>query len=274
MAEKKARIPIIFEVGHHLHKGRRRESNQDSTAFTNFDPAETVDGRAVGIFMVADGMGGLDKGEFASQLATQTALKQLVDDVTLGKLSSDADYQQSVRKAFDLANRVVYSSVNSSEASHSMGTTMVLACLADLQAYIGNVGDSRAYLIREAHMRQITEDHSFVQELLSRGVINKEQARKHPQRNTLRRALGVEDHVKADVFTLEMQFDDRLLLCSDGLTNELDDARIQQIVLGEVSAQAACEALIRAANQEGGHDNSAVLLVHLKGVPEDVVDAE
>jgi serine/threonine protein phosphatase PrpC len=251
------------EVGWELNTGQVRPNNEDSLAVVNVDQASAGDAQSIGIYAVADGVGGSQRGEEASKLAVRTAVRQLMSGLT--EMSDDETmpehYHAWLHSAAQVANQVVYRK-NTDEQAH-MATTLVMAVVVGDKALIANVGDSRAYFISKDSIHQITEDHTLVKQLVDKGVITAEQAERHPWRNHLSKAVGLEKKVEDDHFEVALREGDSLLLCTDGLTGELSDADIQRIVCEAESPQAACEALVNASNRAGGRDNIAVVVVRL-----------
>jgi PPM family protein phosphatase len=212
--------------------GRRRRRNEDSYVI---DPP---------LFAVADGMGGAQAGEVASKLAAG-AVK-----------SRGADVESLIQEA----NRRVHQRSLEDPNTSGMGTTLTVAAVADGVVSIGHVGDSRAYLVRDGKLEQLTEDHSLVGELMRSGKLSPEEAESHPQRSMITRALGTDPDVDVDIFSVEPRPDDLFLLCSDGLTSMVDDREILRLV-GEKRGdlQELVKALIKAANKGGGEDNITVI---------------
>jgi serine/threonine protein phosphatase PrpC len=227
--------------------GRKRRHNEDS--FVCEPP----------IFAVADGMGGARAGELASSLAAG-ALRGAEFDP--GE-SADALVVQLIQTA----NRRVHERALSDTAAAGMGTTMTVALFQpEGSVVIGHVGDSRAYVLREGALEQLTEDHSLVAELVRRGELSPEQAEVHPQRSVITRALGTEPEVDIDAFSVEARDGDVFLLCSDGLTTMVDPAAIAELVQrNRLELEAASRALIRAANDRGGEDNITTVLFAVAG---------
>jgi PPM family protein phosphatase len=218
--------------------GRKRRHNEDSYVL---EPP---------LFAVADGMGGAQAGEIASRLAADTVRGE----------SGDGDMLERVTSLVQAANRRVYERSRDDTAVSGMGTTMTLALLDDGIVTIGHVGDSRAYLIRDGELRQLTNDHSLVAELQRSGKLTAEEAEHHPQRSVITRALGTDPDVDVDTYTVEPQPGDVFLLCSDGLTSMVGDAAILDIVeRHRDDLDAAAGALIASANQGGGEDNITVV---------------
>ena len=219
------------------HPGRKRRRNED--AWVCQPP----------LFAVADGMGGARGGEIASRVAA-TALGEAVDG------TGEARVVALVQKA----NRQVFERAREDADASGMGTTITVALVEDGVVAIGHVGDSRAYLIRDHKVEQLTEDHSLVAELVRSGRLSPEEAEIHPQRSVITRALGTDPDVDVDSFSVETRAGDVFLICSDGLTSMIDDETILGIVeprRGDLSA--AAKELIAAANRSGGEDNITVV---------------
>lgn len=230
----------MIEFGHLSHVGLRREHNED----TYYGDA------GLGLWLVADGMGGHEFGEVASALARETIVTEIKAGNSLVEAIRSADEE------------IIKHSQRRSEAL-PMGTTIAAARVADGRFEVAWVGDSRAYLWN-GQLRQVSQDHSYVQELIEQGAITPEQARNHPHRNVVTQALGVTDphSLKVESITGEFKPGMQLLLCSDGLTEEVDDYEIGR-VLGQpdVTAQECVEQLILAALDGGGSDNVTVVLI-------------
>ena len=225
--------------------GRKRERNEDQ--FLLDDERN--------LFVVADGMGGHLGGETASQLAVAT----LSEVIGAGPAPAAAG-GESLRWGLRQANRRVYAAAQEDFAGAEIGTTAVAMLLARGRASIAHVGDSRAYLLREGAIRQITDDHSYVGELLRLGLLTPEQARRHPHRNQILRSVGIREEVEVDVQELEVLAGDRLLLCSDGLSGPVGDEELLAIA-GSGSPEDAASRLVELANARGGEDNITVVLV-------------
>jgi protein phosphatase len=215
--------------------GRRRLRNEDNYVV------------APPLFAVADGMGGAQAGEVASRLAA-SALEGGDSDRLEGLERLDALIQE--------ANRRIYDRASSDPSASGMGTTMTVALVEGMTVAIGHVGDSRAYLVRGEQMEQLTEDHSLVNELLKTGKLSEEEAQVHPQRSVITRAVGTDPDVDVDAFTIEAEEDDVFLLCSDGLTDMVEDVEILELVHEHRDdLDKAVESLVAAANRGGGDDN-------------------
>jgi protein phosphatase len=219
--------------------GQIREINEDTPLV---DPQ-------LALFAVADGMGGHRGGEIASS----TAIEALRASVASGR---------PINEAIERANDAILERASGSAALAGMGTTLTAVVVAGTRRLlIGHVGDSRAYLMRDGTLQRVTDDHSLVEELVREGRLTPEQAEAHPQRAIITRALGVDDEVEVDLYTVSVENDDRLILCSDGLTTMLRDREIERIARGEGDPQRASEALVDAANSAGGEDNITVVVV-------------
>lgn len=231
--------------------GRVRSENQDYVYASN----EPV-GKLPNLFVVADGMGGHRAGDRASSYAVEVFL----DNV---KKERDKNPIRVIRRSMERANARVLEEAHSQERYHGMGTTMVAATIVDGTLYVANVGDSRLYLINDG-IRQVTRDHSLVEEMIRAGGLTREEGRKHPDKNVITRAIGVEKRVAIDFFDVKLKRGDRILLCSDGLSNMLTDEEMSRIIQGESDLRIAGERLIETANQYGGSDNITALLVNVQ----------
>lgn len=209
------------------------------------------------LFVIADGMGGHAGGSEASKLAVRT--------IGQTYLSSNASIPEILRQAFKNANQAIYDfSVNNPQFS-GMGTTCIALVLRDGKAFIAHIGDSRLYRISKNKIDQMTNDHSKVAELVRRGVITADEARKHPERSMLYRAMGVRTGIEFDVMNdVELGSNEYFLMCTDGLTGYVEPHELQKITLSH-PPQGACDMLVDLANHRGGHDNITVQIVHIKG---------
>ncbi len=229
--------------------GNVREVNQDTYRIQCRD-----DGTA-GVFLVCDGMGGANAGEVASTMAAEALLNALSDSWQRG------GSREGLRQAYAAANETVFDAAQSNEDYAGMGTTMVTAVCAGDRALIANVGDSRAYFLDENGLRQITEDHSLVGELMKRGDLTPYQASRHPSRNVITRAIGADASVRCDVFEETLQPGQFLLLCSDGLTREVTEPEIYYEIFQAEHPETACRRLVDLAKNRGGRDNITLLLI-------------
>lgn len=209
------------------------------------------------LYVVADGMGGHNAGEVASALAVTT----LKSGARLGINTTD-----QFRELVEKANTAIYTASLDDSTQRGMGTTLTaLSIVAGVepQVLVANVGDSRTYLWRGGVLSRLSVDHSYVQELVNEGIITPEEARTHPRRNIVTRALGIDRFVQVDVFTHSVRTGDRVILCSDGLVDEVPDADIAQVLRQHTDPQETAEALVMVANANGGHDNTTVVVVSI-----------
>jgi serine/threonine protein phosphatase PrpC len=229
--------------------GRVREGNEDSYL------SETP------LFAVADGMGGHKGGEVASQLALET-------------LESGFRADRALAEQIRTANAAVFDRSRADTSVQGMGTTLTAVVLRDMVATFAHVGDSRAYLLRAGELRQLTEDHTLVHRMVKSGEISQAEAEVHPHRSVLTRALGTDPDVEVDEFTVTLTADDRLLLCSDGLTGMVTEEQIAAILGAAPEPQDAADRLVRAANRAGGVDNITVVVLDVEAEPGDAQAAE
>lgn len=229
--------------------GRKRELNEDYI-YTSGQPI----GALPNLFIVADGMGGHKAGDYASMHTVDRFVE------VIRELGEEHGVQDAINEAVTAANAYIYQRSRENSNLSGMGTTLVLATCIGNEAIVANIGDSRLYLVNDA-MTQITRDHSLVEEMVTLGGIDREMARNHPDKNIITRAVGVKEKVAADFFEVDLTKGDKLLLCSDGLTNMLRDEEIYRIIQDNKELEQAAKALVDAANENGGRDNIAVVLV-------------
>jgi len=236
------------------HQGMVRSENQDS--YGAFPEDSQKSGNPKGqLFVVADGMGGHKAGKEASELAVQTLADRYFSAPT-------DDILESLTYAFREANNRVYNQSTSDTAYAGMGTTCTALVLKESRAVIGHIGDSRVYRVTRKTILQLTEDHSRVADLVRRAIITKEQARIHPERSQLYRALGTRSEVDVDYLTPSpLPSDCTFLLCTDGLFNHVSEDEMKSLVLAKPPEE-ACEALVQLANERGGHDNITLQIIH------------
>ena len=229
--------------------GQKRKMNQDYV-FTSADPV----GNLPNLFVVADGMGGHNAGDYASSHAVGIVVEEIRED-------ADFNPVKVIRHAIESANTEIITQAQKDEKLRGMGTTMVAATIVGHYAYVANVGDSRLYVAGE-QIQQITKDHSLVQEMVRMGELNAEEARNHPDKNIITRALGAERTVDVDFFDLKLEPGNVVLMCSDGLSNMVEDDRIGEIISDtDRDLQERGQALISEANRNGGKDNIAIVLI-------------
>jgi PPM family protein phosphatase len=233
----------VVQIGHGTDTGKKRRRNEDEYVV------------ASPLFAIADGMGGAQAGELASSLAAGAVRE---DEGTAGS------GERRVAELIQEANRRVYQRSSEDAAASGMGTTMTVALVEGDTVAFGHVGDSRAYLIRDGKLEQLTEDHSLVAELVRSGKLSPEEAETHPQRSVITRALGTDPDVDPDTFSIPTRPGDLFMLCSDGLTSMIEDEVIlESIEENRDDLQATAKALIRAANKGGGEDNITVVFFEI-----------
>jgi PPM family protein phosphatase len=250
----------VMEVGARSDTGRVRENNEDS-----FRLAPELD-----LFVLSDGMGGLESGERASRLATEITVTHCRDaqaDAALAvfgkQIEGVSDVCNRLASAIRLANQEIYQAAQDADgkSGKGMGATIVAVRFLEDRACIAHVGDSRAYLFRDEQLSQLTEDHSFVAEQVRRGIITLEQAGRSRMQNVLTRALGVEQNVDVEVTEELLREGDTYLLCSDGLFRELSEPQIAGILQEATGAQEAADSLVEQANHAGGGDNITAIVL-------------
>ena len=229
--------------------GKRRKLNQDYVFVS-----EGTIGNLPNLFVVADGMGGHNAGDYASKYTVEMIEEQI-------RTSGQTDTQTILSDAIKRANSDIRGIASSDESLSGMGTTVVAATILDDVLQVANVGDSRLYIIRQNEIRQVTRDHSLVEEMVRMGGIDRLAARSHPDKNIITRAVGALDSIEADFFREELKRGDMILLCSDGLTNMLEDEEIREIIDRETTLSEKGKQLVDAANENGGKDNISVILV-------------
>lgn len=215
--------------------------------------------RERGVFIVADGMGGHAAGEVASEMAVQIVSRELQE---LNDVYGEAA-RLRVAESLRIANRAIYDRTIQESDKQGMGTTASVLVVSGARYLIGQVGDSRVYLLRDGALRQLTKDHSYVQEQVDAGFLTPEQARYHPYSNVITRCVGASDVVEPDTYSGELRPGDVFLVASDGLTGMVDDRRLQQLLLSRASAGRVVDALIAEANYRGGLDNITAIVVQV-----------
>lgn len=232
-------------------KGNVRETNEDYFYISN-----SLDD--VQLYILADGMGGYNGGEIASKLAVQTAKNYIENNFK--DIEKDKDsIIQLLGSSMEYANMVVYEKAKSTPELQGMGTTLEICLIYNNKVYIGHVGDSRVYRIRKQFIRKLTQDHSYVQKLVKEGTITKEQAKNHPKKNMLVKALGCNAFVEPDIMVRGFQKEDTIVICSDGLTNMVSEKEIFNMV--NKNFEMAPKELVDLANENGGFDNITVITI-------------
>jgi serine/threonine protein phosphatase PrpC len=233
-------------------RGRHRELNEDC-----FNIISGYSG-VPEVFIVADGMGGHNSGEIASKTAVDFITGAILSSP--GRLAPESAGGGEIKKLVEETNRYVYEKSLEAPENNGMGTTMTVAAAVCGTMYIGHVGDSRLYLIRNGNIKLISTDHSYIEEMVRNGSMTREEAKSHPRKHVITRALGCSAEVEADAYSFSMEDGDTYLLCTDGLTNMLGEDEILELA-GENAPDAACEALVKSANDNGGEDNITVIVI-------------
>ena len=242
----------MVQIGFKCNKGIVREKNEDACFVI---PSHDV-------YIVADGVGGNNSGEVASRTAV-SGIASYVNNNGLEKYKEPDEIFGFFSEAIDSANRKIYSMGTVNRDNRGMATTIVLAYIFKGAAYIANIGDSRAYLFRAGVLSRITKDHTYVNELIDKGLITEEEAENHKQKNVITKALGADISVEPDFYRLEVSRDDMLILCSDGLYGEVPPERIADILDDHDNMNDACTALVDEALRLGGRDNITVICLKI-----------
>ena len=258
-------VSVTLSIGQRTDVGQERSLNEDSLLTLGTSSVYRSAGTPVGLFAVADGMGGHSAGDVASQLTIQALEQRAVSEVLSPSTTGESlpDPRQWIANAVQAANQSVHD--HRKTAGTDMGTTLVIALVVGNVATIGNVGDSRAYLLCEDGIAQITTDHSLVERLVATGQITKEEAAYHPQRNVIYRVIGDKPRTEPDLFEQPLASGEALLLCSDGLSGMIPDDQMWRTWRAATSPQEACDQLVDAANQAGGMDNITAVIVQVAG---------
>lgn len=228
--------------------GQKRKMNQDYV-FTS----EKAIGNLPNLFVVADGMGGHNAGDFASKYTVE----KLIESISNNKEKNPI---KIIRESIEVANRELLKKADENSDLNGMGTTLVVATIVNEYMYVANIGDSRLYIIND-DIKQITKDHSYVEEMIRIGKLDREDARNHPDKNIITRAVGAGNEVAVDFFELKLEEKDIILMCSDGLTNMIEDDDIKMIVKRQRDVADKAEKLVKIANENGGKDNIAVVII-------------
>ncbi len=250
-----------FEIAGYSDVGKKRTNNEDSFVIDS----------ELGFFVVADGMGGHNHGEIASKMAvqvTQDSMKRFTSDgqkTILGKINSNVSGRANqLASSVRLANQFIFESAKINPKHHGMGTTIDAVCFIKDKAAVAHVGDSRIYLVRAGELKQITEDHSLVNDQVKQGIITKEEAETSSQKNILTRALGIDEITEVDVIEFDCKTGDLLVGCTDGLNKMVSDAEILKTVFDMKTPKMIAEHLVDLANAAGGVDNTTVVVAQLR----------
>lgn len=228
--------------------GKKRKLNQDFV-FASDEPV----GNLPNVYIVADGMGGHNAGEYASKCTVETVVREIRGCFEKSPI-------RILSKAIRVANDQIRMRAREDSSLYGMGTTIVVAACLGKYLQVANVGDSRLYIVGDK-IRQITRDHSLVEEMVRMGGIGREEARNHPDKNIITRAIGARDTIEIDFFHEELKSGEIVLMCSDGLTNMLEDEEIEGILKGQGTMEERADRLVEAANQNGGKDNITVIVI-------------
>ncbi|MDF2485931.1 MAG: hypothetical protein K0R46_2099 [Herbinix sp.] len=228
--------------------GERRRINQDYVFCS-----ENAIGILPNLFIVADGMGGHNAGDYASRYCVEFFKQKIEENETLSPIAL-------IEAAIRETNIALRNKAQEQTELEGMGTTLVTATIFDKEMYVANVGDSRLYVIGK-EIKQVTEDHSLVEAMVKTGELNRCEARVHPNKNIITRAIGANITVEPDFFEVNLEVGDTVLMCSDGLTNMLEDETIERIIRENEDPEVAAETLVKCANENGGKDNIAIIII-------------
>jgi PPM family protein phosphatase len=264
---------LIAEIFGITNVGLIRHDNQDAFLIANLETGDIATMSAPSlvsvhtapfILVVADGVGGAASGALASSIATDTILRELHRWWHKVPKRTPESVEAALKRGIDTANRAIFQKANESPEHHGMGTTTTLALVLEGEAYIAQVGDSRAYLVRKGAAKQLTKDQSFVQRLIDAGRMTAKEAAQSEHRNIILQALGPEEKVVTDFYRVKLENDDYLVLCSDGLSNQVSNEEIARITKGVGRPEEICEALIEEAMHTGAPDNVTVVAARLR----------
>ena len=251
--------------------GLVRTNNEDSFLIADHndiispdDPFSCVETEEANLFLVADGMGGANAGEVASRMAVDLVARSIIDQTKNKRALGRSRFIKAFRRAVQEANRIMFEEAQSNSQSRGMGTTLTAAAVCGTAVYFAQLGDSRAYLLRNGAITQMTKDQSLVAQLVAAGSLSPEDAKVHPRRNVILQALGVQRHVDVVMSFAELKQGDEIVLCSDGLWGKVEPEEIAEIVERD-DGPGACRNLIELARQRGGDDNITVILAQFDG---------
>lgn len=247
---------MIFSLASDI--GKVRKNNED---FVDAKIIYKDDDSKIGIFALADGMGGHNKGEIASQMAVNEIINFLGENLSQ-KGNVKIDYLDDViKQAYNYVNSQIYEKSKEDKSFYGMGTTLVTVIIYNDEMYVANVGDSRCYILRDENLNRITIDHSVVEDLVRMNIISEEEAMKHPIRNHITRAMGTDNMVAVDIFREKLKENDKILLATDGLTGYIVDDQIKEILSKNEDVDEATKKLIDFTNETAGKDNTSVILI-------------
>jgi PPM family protein phosphatase len=269
---------LIAEIYGTTNVGLIRADNQDAFLIANLETGDIATTSAPSvisvhtapfIMIVADGVGGAASGALASSIATETILGELHRWWRKVPKRTPESVEAALKRGIDAANREIFQTATTAPEHHGMGTTATLTLVIDGEAFIAQVGDSRAYLIRKGTAKQLTKDQSFVQRLIDAGRMTAKEAAQSEHRNIILQALGPEEKVVTDFYRVKLENDDAMVLCSDGLSNQVSNEEIARIAKGSAKPQDVCNALIEEALHTGAPDNVTVITARLRTVDAD-----
>jgi protein phosphatase len=269
---------LIAEIFGTTNVGLIRADNQDAFLIANLETGDIATTSAPSvisvhtapfIMIVADGVGGAASGALASSIATETILGELHRWWRKVPKRNPESIEAALKRGIDAANREIFQTATTSPEHHGMGTTATLTLVIEGEAFIAQVGDSRAYLIRKGSAKQLTKDQSFVQRLIDAGRMTAKEAAQSEHRNIILQALGPEEKVVTDFYRVKLENDDAMVLCSDGLSNQVSNEDIARITRGSAKPQDICNALIEEALHTGAPDNVTVVTARLRTVDAD-----
>jgi len=249
-AEKARKIGMLTDVG------QVRTVDEDSILAADLSFGVNSESSKFLLLAVADGMGGHAKGEEASKIALNAIARAVIPD-----LLNDTPFTKILEKGIQNANQDILDYTAKNPEASGMGTTSVCAVVKDNQIHLANVGDSRAYRVSDDEICRVTKDHSYVQALIDEGDITEEQAREHPRKNEITRAVGIMPSIEVDTMKLTLDSDESLLLCCDGVIAHLSDDDIHKIIRDSPDPQTACQEIVDMANERGGSDNISLIIL-------------
>ena len=253
-AEKARKIGMLTDVG------QVRTVDEDSILAADLSFGVNSDTSKFLLLAVADGMGGHAKGEEASKIALNAIARAVIPD-----LLNNTPFTKILEKGIQNANQDILDYTAENPEASGMGTTSVCAVVKDNQIHLANVGDSRAYRVSDDEICRVTKDHSYIQALIDEGEITEEQAREHPRKNEITRAVGIMPSIEVDTMKLTLDSDESLLLCCDGVIAHLSDDDIHKIIRDSADPQTACQEIVDMANERGGSDNISLIILSSEG---------
>lgn len=247
---------MIFSLASDI--GKVRKNNED---FIDSQIIQQGDNTQIAIFALADGMGGHNKGEVASEMAVNGIIEFLSQNLSQsGNIKIDY-FDDIIKQAYNNVNLKIYEKSKEDKSFDGMGTTLVTVVIYKDDMYVANVGDSRCYILREDELRRITIDHSIVEDLVRMNIISEEEALIHPRRNHITRAMGTEEMVVVDIFREKLKAEDKILMATDGLTGYVLDDKIKELLKYDENLDVVTKNLIDFANEVSGKDNTSVILI-------------